>query len=67
MSGAIQPGFTHFECGTCEYDTIRSIDDTSRGLCPLCLEDCGSLVQMRRRPARDTDKVEGPDARKDNG
>lgn len=57
------PNFIHFECPDCGFTSIQHIDFAGNNLCPLCHMDSGHDVKMRRRPAKQEDKVEGHDAR----
>ncbi len=59
-----QPDFLYHECPSCEFSAVTRADYAGPGLCPLCAEDNGRDVAMRRRIARDTDRPEGRDARK---
>jgi hypothetical protein len=61
-----QPGFTYWECKDCGFDAVTFDAAMPGGLrpsCPLCAADNGRDVLMSSRVAKDTDKVEGRDAR----
>jgi hypothetical protein len=65
--GAKLNRFDYFECPECEYDLVlHHICDNQDVLCPLCLEDMGHRVRMKRRDARDEDKPEGVDMRRED-
>jgi uncharacterized paraquat-inducible protein A len=57
--------FDFWECPDCEYTLVlpRTGSKTT-AICCLCSMDSGHEVLMRRRPARDDDEPEGPDARR---
>lgn len=56
--------FEYFECPDCGFDSVQRSDFDGSNVCPLCAGDNGRDVWMRRRPALDTDKPEGHDARR---
>lgn len=56
--------FTYFECPACEFSSILARPANDRDICPLCAGDNGRDVRMQHRPARDDDRPEGRDARK---
>jgi hypothetical protein len=59
--------FDYFECPECEYDLVlHLVCDNQSVLCPLCMEDSGHRVRMKRRDARDEDKPEGIDMRRED-
>lgn len=64
MSGLIQPDFVWLECPECEFSIIVRLDSAGSDECPMCLGDTMHRVHMHARPAVDTDKPEGMDARK---
>lgn len=65
MTDFEQPGFDYFECPDCCFSSVQKSDFKGSSACPLCAGDNGHDVRMLRRTARDTDKPEGRDARKD--
>lgn len=56
--------FDYFECSDCGFDSVQRSDFDGSKYCPLCAEDNGRDVTMRRRPAVDSDMPEGKDARR---
>lgn len=60
---AKQPDFIYFECPECGFSSVQKTDFKGSDACPLCAGDSGHDVCMRSRPAQDTDKPEGKDAR----
>lgn len=58
------PGFDHFECRDCGFDSVQRDDFMGSSYCPICAGDCGHSVLMSRRPATAEDRPEGFDARK---
>lgn len=60
-----QPDFHYFECPECGFDSVQRADFSGSEACPLCAGDSGHDVGLRRRVARNTDKPEGRDARKE--
>lgn len=60
-----QPRFVYFECPDCGFDSVlhQTTADGTPGYCPICAEDNGRDVRMRRRVADSDDKPEGRDAR----
>jgi hypothetical protein len=59
-----QPDFIYFECPECGFSSVQKSDFSGSDECPLCAGDSGHSVGMTCRTARDTDKPEGRDARK---
>ena len=57
-------GFDYFECPECGFSSVQRSDFNGNEWCPLCAGDSGHDVHMRRRPAHDTDRPEGRDARR---
>jgi len=57
-------GFTYYECLDCSFSSIQKDDFKGTDICPLCEGDCGHIVHMITRPAKEEDKPEGFDARK---
>lgn len=59
--------FTYCECPVCEYSVVVATKVLEGGAyriaCPLCDGDNNKLVAMEGRPATDSDRPEGPDAR----
>lgn len=58
-----QPQFDYFECHECGFDSVQKSDFDGTLECGMCAGDSGHYNIMKRRPARDTDKPEGFDAR----
>jgi hypothetical protein len=58
-----QREFTYWRCDVCEFDIVAH-NYYSQPMCPLCLEDSGHAETMRGRAARDSDRPEGRDDRK---
>lgn len=56
--------FDYFECPECQFSSVQHSSYNGKTFCPLCASDSGHYVSMNRRPAKDTDKAEGHDARK---
>lgn len=57
-----QPDYVYWECKDCGFDAVTGhISYTP--ICPICAGDNGRDVPMSSRVARNTDKVEGKDAR----
>jgi predicted Zn-ribbon and HTH transcriptional regulator len=59
-----QPNFIYFECSECGFSSVQKSDFKGSSECPLCAGDSGHSVSMSRRVARESDKPEGRDARK---
>ena len=57
--------FLFLECPDCEFSAVVPAKSTGSRLCPMCAGDSGHDVTMRKRPARDDDRPEGRDARKE--
>ena len=55
--------FIYFECPDCEFSSIQRRDFSGSEMCPLCAGDNGRDIRMTKRPAKDSDKPEGRDAR----
>lgn len=56
--------FDYFECRECGFSSVQNANFRGSEYCPMCAEDNGRDVRMTRRPALDSDKPEGRDARK---
>jgi DNA-directed RNA polymerase subunit RPC12/RpoP len=56
-------GYLYWECPDCGWDTVLHAKKAGQS-CPLCASDSGHFVRLRARPARSTDRPEGPDDRK---
>jgi hypothetical protein len=62
---AEQQAFLFFECAECQFSSVQHRPFMGSDTCPLCAGDSGHDVRMRRRVARESDKPEGRDARKE--
>jgi uncharacterized Zn finger protein (UPF0148 family) len=60
-----QPGFTWAECPECGFSSVTRDGTVKFWDCPLCAGDSGHDVEMNRRVAREGDKPEGRDARRE--
>lgn len=58
--------YVFWECPVCQFTAITTTLKWPPD-CPLCSEDCGKDVAMEGRPAREDDKAEGRDWRKETG
>lgn len=59
--------FTYCECPACQYSVVVATAELMGGekkvACTLCWLDSQHAVAMTERPANDSDRPEGPDAR----
>ena len=61
-----QPNFDYFEGHECGFSSVQLATFSGDECCPMCAEDCGRDIGMRRRTCLDTDRPEGRDARRDS-
>lgn len=56
--------FEFYECPECGFSSVQRLDFNGSKACPMCAGDSGHDVRLSCRPATDSDRPEGFDARK---